>query len=265
MKELEATLRDLGAGDVDFITLVGDGEPTLSLDMGTIIREIKKRWEIPVAVITNGSLLFKREVREELHQADVVLPTLDAGTPETFVKINRPNPAIRFREMVEGMVRFREEFPGEVWMEFMLVEGLNDSDEELVKVKDVLEGVGAHRNYVNVPIRPPAESWVELPDEKNFQRVCKFLGDFIFLNFREDGRFHLPHVGQVDESHKEITKAYMESLLEIIKRHPLRFDQALETLRKDGVLEPEKVINDMILKGLVKHRNHQGTKFLVTG
>lgn len=112
-----------------------------------------------MTVLTNGSLLNGKSVRKDLCEADVVLPTFDAGDEKTFKRMNRPY-RISFDSMVEGMVKFREEFNGRIWFEFMAIDGLNDSSQEILSVIEILDVVGADRVYINVPIRAPAEPWV---------------------------------------------------------------------------------------------------------
>ena len=103
--------------DIDYISLSGSGEPTLNGDIGWIIRKVKEAVPIPVAVITNGSLLYLPEVRKDLLHADVVLPSLDAGSPEVYEKINRPHPSLEFSGLLEGLRAFRRDYRGEVWLE----------------------------------------------------------------------------------------------------------------------------------------------------
>jgi len=113
-------------GEIDWVTFVGSGETTLHASLGWLIREVKKITKLPVAVITNGSLLYKREVRQELLAADAVLPSLDAGTPELYQHINRPYPGLSFESLLDGLIAFSEEYQGNLWVEVMLVKDIND-------------------------------------------------------------------------------------------------------------------------------------------
>jgi len=125
-EELRATLHSESAEDIDWITFVGSGEPTLNRDLGTMIKVVKTITSLPVAVITNGSLLSLSEVREDLSAADAVLPTLDAGSAALFRRINRPHPDFDFERHVEGLVAFGSEFTERLWLEVMLIAGIND-------------------------------------------------------------------------------------------------------------------------------------------
>ena len=111
----------LPEADADYVTFSGDGEPTLCKDLGWLIRRCKADFDTPVAVITNGSLLSLPEVREELREADLVMPSLDAGSAGVFRQINRPERSLEFDTVIEGLVAFRNEYPGLIWLEVMLV------------------------------------------------------------------------------------------------------------------------------------------------
>ncbi len=156
--ELREILKETGA---DYITISGSGEPTLNSETGKLISGIKKITDIPVCVITNGSLLADEQVREKLLRADLVVPSLDAADEETFRRINRPHDSIGFKEMAEGIVKFSEEFRGKIWLEVMLVRGANDSEEDLKKFLPLLDRINPDRIQLNTVVRPPAYSGVE--------------------------------------------------------------------------------------------------------
>jgi wyosine [tRNA(Phe)-imidazoG37] synthetase (radical SAM superfamily) len=128
-------------GEIDWITFVGSGEPTLHASLGAMIRRLKTLTVLPIAVITNGSLLHLPEVRQELLAADAVLPTVDAGTDVLYRKINRPMPELNYERFVEGIVAFRNEYRGKLWVEVMLVQGLNDSEAALQDLAAVLKRI----------------------------------------------------------------------------------------------------------------------------
>ncbi|MBN1788799.1 MAG: radical SAM protein [Sedimentisphaerales bacterium] len=141
----------------DYITFSGSGEPTLFKDCGELISRIRQVVDIPIAVITNGSLLSDPEVRKELLAADLVIPSLDAGDEETFQKINRPVTEITFDKMLEGLIDFRREYKGKYWLEVLLLEGLNDSDEQIDKIAGCIEKINPDKVQLNTVTRPPAE------------------------------------------------------------------------------------------------------------
>lgn len=160
---------------IDWITFVGSGETTLYKGLDWLIAEVKKASKIPVAVITNGSLLSDPEVRRELLEADAVLPSLNAGSPELFERIDRPAPGFSFEKHVEGLRLFRQEYRGKLWVEVMLIRGLNDSEEALNDMAAVLVEIRPDMIHLVMPTRPAPESFVGIPDEEIIQRAVFIL------------------------------------------------------------------------------------------
>ena len=170
--EIIAELKTRLSAKPDFITLSGSGEPTLSGDCGQLIEKIKRITDVPIAVLTNGSLLFMSEVRKELLAADVVMPSLDAGDQETFKKINRPCPQITFDKMLQGLIDFRKEFKGKYWLEVFLIAGLNDSDEQIEKIARCIEKIQPDKVQLNTVTRPPAED-VKAVSRQRLAQIAK--------------------------------------------------------------------------------------------
>ncbi len=212
-----------GGGEIDFVTFIGEGEPTLCKSIGWLIRETREIADIPIAVDTNGSLLYREDVRNDLSQADVVMPSLDAGTAETFRRINRPYRGIDFKKVVEGMEKFRQECDCEIWLEVMLVKGINDSEKELEAIKSRLAKIEPDRIYINVPIRPPAEPWAVPPDNETIALAHAILGDgnVVDIVAEETGEFSIEGFANPEDA-----------ILAIIRRHPMREEQVIETLKK---------------------------------
>ena len=157
LKELE---RKLAENDKpDYITLAGSGEPTLNSAIGEIIGGIKGLTDIPVAVLTNGSLLWKEAVQEALLRADLVIPSLDAGDDLFFQCVNRPHAGIAFDRMAEGLASFTKRFKGEVWLEVLLLAGFTDAAPEVKKIAAIANGLGVARIQLNTATRPPAEGF----------------------------------------------------------------------------------------------------------
>ncbi|MHA1355019.1 MAG: radical SAM protein [Candidatus Heimdallarchaeota archaeon] len=228
------------SNDFDYITFVGEGEPTLCKSLGWLIRSTKEFTDKPVAVITNGALLHDPEVRTDLLAADVILPTLDATTPELFKKINRPKKELTISKIIQGMKDFRSEFQGQIWMEVMLVKGLNDSPETIAKIKTVLDDLGCDRVYVNVPIRPPAEKWVEIPDKDRVLEICSTLNAYNIAHYESNQGFQ---ISANDDMEDQIVK--------ITTRHPLRETQilAMFDLPSQEIIQ---LLENMAKKGKLK-------------
>ncbi len=143
----------------DYISLAGSGEPTLHSRIGDLIRNIKAMTSIPVAVLTNGSLLWMQEVQEALLAADLVLPSLDAGDETVFQQVNRPDHTISFDRMVSGLIEFSKRFQGEIWLEVFLLAGLTDTECEVSKIAALAKRIHPTRVQLNSVYRPPAESY----------------------------------------------------------------------------------------------------------
>ena len=159
----------------DVITIVGEGEPTLYSRLGELIVEIKKRSKKPVAVITNGALLYDKNVRSELMNADIVLPSLDSYNEEMFKRIDRPYGRIKFDEVWEGLVDFTNEYKGQIYMEIMLMNGVNDDEKSLLELKKLLGQIKYDRLYINTPVRPPAEEYIEESSKESIQKAVEIL------------------------------------------------------------------------------------------
>jgi len=161
VKEVLAELEKKLAGDIapDYISLAGSGEPTLNAGIGDLIGKIQGLTDIPVAVLTNGSLLWMTEVQDALMAADLVLPSLDAGDEHLFRYVNRPHGDISFERMVDGIAAFTKRFRGEVWLEVLLLAGVTGIPSEVEKIAALAERIGPERVQLNTVSRPPAEEF----------------------------------------------------------------------------------------------------------
>ena len=142
---------------IDTITFSGSGEPTLNVFIGELIKGIKKNTSIPVAVLTNSTLLIHKSVRNALSKADLVIPSLDAATQDIFVRMNRPHKSIKIQQIIEGIKKFRQEFSGKIWLEILFVKGVNDSLAHLKKLKAAISEINPDKIQLNTVVRPPAE------------------------------------------------------------------------------------------------------------
>jgi wyosine [tRNA(Phe)-imidazoG37] synthetase (radical SAM superfamily) len=161
----------------DIITLAGSGEPTLNSEIGTVIARIKDFSSIPVAVLTNSSLLWHPEVREGILKADAVLPSLDAYDQKGFEAVNRPHGDISFDKMVKGLLDFRNDYRGEIWLEVFLLEGVNAGTTDAGKFKYWIEKIAPQKIHVNTAVRPTAEADARRASQKELTRFCRVLGE----------------------------------------------------------------------------------------
>jgi len=161
---------------IDYITFSGSGEPTLNAKIGTLIKEIKKSTDIPAAVLTNSTLLYKKKVRGSLIEADLVVPSLDAATQDVFEKINRPHPSLKIEKIIGGIKKFRKEFKGDLWLEIILVKGINDSDAHIKALKKAIDEIKPDKVQLNTVIRPPSEKYAHPLTRKEMEKIKNTLG-----------------------------------------------------------------------------------------
>lgn len=162
---------------INYITISGSGEPTLNSRLGEIIRGIKKITTIPVCVITNSSLLKDPKVREELAAADVLMPTLNAVSIEVFAKVCRAHAGVNLENIIQGLIALRKECRGKIFLEIMLVKGINDRIAEIRKMKAVVDEITPDKIYLTLPSRETCEQWVRPPGLKTLQKIKEILGE----------------------------------------------------------------------------------------
>ena len=234
LSQTKVSLESHDRGEIDWITFVGSGEPTLHTGIGDLIREVKEMTDIPVAVITNGSLLYLKSLQEALAAADAVLPSLDAGRPETYKKINRPHPEIGYELYIDGLIQFQREYQGQFWLEVMLVSGANDSAEELTAIAEKIDRIQPSQIHLSAPTRPPAEKWVKPPDQEAIMRAIAILGEVAEVTSPVSGVFDL-------DSGENI----IEGIIAIITRHPMSEEQLLFSLSGYGDQQRSKIIQTL--------------------
>ena len=195
---------------VDHLSLSGSGEPTLHSKIDSVIRGIKAITSIPVAVITNGSLLYEEKVRESLLQADVVLPSLDAASAETFEKINRPRSGFSVEKVIGGLIEFRKVYKGQIWLEILFCKSVNDGKEELLRMKKAVDRIRPDRIHLNTVVRPPFEKWAVPLNQKEMEAMRTFFGEKASI------------ISEFDRHPAEVTERdIQEEILTILKRRPL--------------------------------------------
>ncbi|WP_343770011.1 radical SAM protein [Clostridium malenominatum] len=215
--------------DYHVVTVVGEGEPTLYKSLGKLIAELKKLTSKPIAVITNGANLGDKSVREDLMECDLLLPSLDAFDEASFKALHRPHGRVKFLKSYEGLVELSQKFKGELWIEVMLIEGINTSEEALIKLKALLDKVKYTKVYINAPVRPPAEGNIVVPPKESIERAVNILGGFS-IDTLTTGKFSS---GIVDN---------YEGILSIIKRHPMNQFE-IEAFLKDRNCSEDEIKN----------------------
>jgi wyosine [tRNA(Phe)-imidazoG37] synthetase (radical SAM superfamily) len=199
-----------GEASIDHFSLSGSGEPTLHSRIGAVIKGIKAMSSVPVAVLTNGSLLYLDEVRGDLLQADVVLPSLDAVSEEVFVRINRPHKGISVEKVVEGLVEFRKVYQGQIWLEILFCKGMNDGSNELRQMKEAIDRIRPDHIHINTVVRPPTEPWAAALNLEEMEMIQAFLGNGASI------------ISEFDRHPLSLPKTHVrEEIFRILKRRPL--------------------------------------------
>ncbi len=161
----------------DYITFSGAGEPTLNSRLGDVLKFIKSNYpDIPVAVLTNGTLFYQKQVRKEILDADLVLPSLDAASDLSFRKINRPFPKLNINEYIQGLVDFRKEYRGKIWLEVLILPGYNDNTEELHMLKEAFEKIKPDSIQLNTLDRPGTIDGLKAASKDKLQEIVDFWG-----------------------------------------------------------------------------------------
>ena len=234
---------------IDYITFSGSGEPTLNSAIGTLIKEIKKITPIPVVVLTNSSLFTLKSLRKALKPSDLVIPSLDAATQEIFVKINRSHPSLKIEKIIEGLKKFRHEFKGTIWLEIMLVKGVNDSPPHIKKLIKAISEINPDKVQLNTVIRPPAEKFALVLNSKELKRIKNILGEKCEIIAEFAKKKQVPPSEDLEEA-----------IFSLIQRRPVTLTDISSSLGKHKN-EIIKYLNFLLEKGKVKVVVYKGLKY----
>ena len=234
---------------IDYFTFVPDGEPTLDINLAAEIDALRP-FGIPIAVISNSTLIHLPEVRETLANADWISLKVDSVNEATWRKINRPHGRLNLETMLEAMQRFAADYTGQLVTETMLVSGRNDTLEELSAIANFLPTLAPHTAYISAPIRPPFETWVRSPDTLHINRAWQIFSSQVknveLITKPEDITFAL-------------TSNLQSDILSITAVHPLRQDAVEELLRKSS--ETWQTVKAMVDSGALIKVEHEGETF----
>lgn len=243
-KVVKAVASAVEKTEIDYLTLSGSGEPTLNSDMGDIVDSLKREFHIPVAVLTNGSLLYQPEVREALLSADVVMPTLAADSSRLFRTVHRPHPDLTFDNVLQGIMKFGLEFKNHLWLEVFLLEGINADDKTVESLVSLVDSIAPEKVHVNTVDRPAAETYARAvePDRlslliQKFGSATEAISDFK----RNSSRKMSSNDTTVNEvlallQRRPCTAA---DISESLMLHRVETLKVLTKLHHDGILEIE--------------------------
>jgi wyosine [tRNA(Phe)-imidazoG37] synthetase (radical SAM superfamily) len=226
--------------EADFVTISGSGEPTLHSKLGTIVDEIHRLTGTPVAIITNGTLLCREDVRRDCARADLVMPSLDAGSPEVFEKINKPHKDIDFEQFAEGLVQFRREFKGRYWLEVFFCEGINTDDKSVSDLKMWIDKIHPDRVQVNTSVRPVVHKEAAKVEAAKLHEIAMKLGtnaEVIADYSREaNSLIERPDSRMILETLRR-RPCSLEDLCRGLGLHPLGAQKTLAELKNEGKIE----------------------------
>lgn len=252
LEAILAELKDELTSRPDYITLSGSGEPTLYSRLDELIAGIRSMTDIPVAVLTNGSLLWQEEIRRQLKEAHLVIPSLDAGHSEAFQRIDRPHESITFERMLQGLIDFRKEFSGQYWLEVFFLTGYNDMDSEVERLADWVRQIRPDRVQLNTATRPTAENYAVMVNRtkmdelaRRFDPPAEVIADYLGVHAQSD------------------FKAGRENVLEMIQRRPCSLEDIvagldmhrnevvkyIEELDAEGLLEKQYTCEKLFYRG----------------
>jgi len=163
--------------DLEYITLSGSGEPTLNTKIQELILEIRRLTPLKIVVLTNASLLSDKEVRQQIMAADLIVPSLDAVTQDLFIRVDRPHSSIKVEDIINGLIALRREFRGKIWLEVMLVSGVNDDIRHIRKLKEIIERINPDKVQLNSPVRTTAETGVLPVARSKLKKIKEILGE----------------------------------------------------------------------------------------
>jgi len=234
---------------IDYLTFVANGEPTLDVNLGEEI-ELLRSLGIRIAVITNSTLLWRTDLREELMQADWVSLKVDSVREETWSRISRPHRALTLRPILEGMLEFARVYHGTLATETMLVNGINDTDAHAEQIGDFLTALGPDKAYLSIPIRPPAEEGVEPPNEQRVNRFYQILAE---RTDRVECLF----------DHEDLSFACTgdaeQDMLSITAVHPMREEAVSDFLKRAN--GDWSVVRSLIDQGKLIETTYEGHRF----
>jgi len=223
---------------IDYLTFVPDGEPTLDVNLGEEI-ELLKSSDIRIAVITNASLLWKKDVQDDLSKADCVSLKIDTVNENNWKKINRPHRSLNIGKVLPGLTEFSQDFRGELITETMLIKNINDNTKELEMISDFIEGLNPKKSYISIPTRPPAETWAMPADEFDINMAYQVLKeraiDAEFLTGYEGNAFAF--TGNVEEDLLSITSVHPMSVSNFLSKAKAGWGIIEKLIKEDKLIE----------------------------
>ena len=233
----------------DVITLAGSGEPTLHSEIHHIISGIRELTDTRIVILTNGSLFWDDAVRERVLGADLIMPTLSSAVSSTFQTIHRPHADLTLDRIVDGLKQLRAEFAGLIYLEVILLAGMNDAEEEMRALKPLIRQIQPEKIQLNTVVRPPADPCAKALDSKRLEEIKLFLGE---------GAEIVVDISAAQSAMARDTKG--KGLLEMVRRRPLRPKDIANSMGL-SIDEVESMVKGLLIKGYLRRQDHSGEIF----
>lgn len=243
------------APETDYVTVLGDGEPTLASNLSDVLRGVAEVWDGRVALLTNGSTLWMDEVRDAASEFDIVMPTLSAADDETFRRLHRPHGTLSFDKVLDGIREFVGGHGHKTWLEVMMVRGVNDTPSSLRRIGEIVAEMRPAEVHLMAATRPPSAEWVEPPARDSVELALRLIPSSVDFTYPE--RTDMPASASDPVQH----------LVEISGTHPLRRGQAVSVLVNAGSTgeEAQRMLADLVDASLLVALTRHGEKFYVRG
>lgn len=249
--------------DVDVLTVTAKGEPTLHLGLGEILRHIKQQTDKQVAVLTNGTTLMDDNIRQELTVADIVIPSLDSARMETFLRIDRPCPGIDLQRVIQGLTLFSHEYPGKLWLEILLAQGINDTQEDVKALVSAIKPMRLDRIQLNTVVRPPAEFFARPVTVEQLLKIADILQnnlaipvDLPFVPTAPNTQSSLPVTPETTNT-LGAAENLTDQIVEMLKRRPCTAADIDQTFHLGSLDKVEQLLEPMLHAGVVRKQEHK--------
>ncbi len=249
---------------IDVVTVTGNGEPTLHTGMGTIISYLKHHIAKPVTVITNATMLMREDVQEELMDADILVPSLDAVLPRSFNRINRPYPGIDIEDIISGIRSFSKMYRGRIWLEVLLVEGINDSENDIGELIKAISTMKVDKIQLNTVFRPPLEKFAGPVKHKTLREIAARLEQRLSITTDAPApvtEIEVPETQTDFSAPSQPTPDCAARIVEMIKRRPCTAADIDRIFQQGGPEKIEQLLEPFIQSGVVKKHFHENTIF----
>ena len=236
----------------DAITLAGSGEPTLHSEIDQVIDGIKAITGTRVALLTNGSLFWDEEIRRRVKRADIIMPTLSSAFDQTFRTVHRPYPEIDLKMVVDGLKRLRDEYHGQIFLEMVLLAGINDTEKEVEGLKALMDAISPEKIQLNTVVRPPSDARAKSLDRERLEEIKLFFGESAEI---------VVDVPLAKQALMRDSRA--KALVDMVKRRPLTLQDMADSLGLsiDGV---QDMVKGLIIKGYIVEKEHSGEIFYLS-